>query len=87
MQVKKWVEWCDRCGHGFKVDADDALMELAIEEEVPVGFIKKLLGRKSTKRIVKVEMEKPESSPCPVCGKADRVTVIKLQEDHIEDIK
>jgi len=44
-------------------------------ENVPKkNIISRLLGNKD---------KNPASSPCPVCGKADSVTVIKLQEDKV----
>lgn len=76
--VKRWVEWCDACGHGFKVDAEDVLVTANTSK---VGFVGKLLGRKPK---ITTENVKPEPSPCTVCGKTDNVTVIKLQEDKIE---
>lgn len=76
--VKKWVEWCDSCGHGFKVDAGTDI-QATVKTKI-VGFIGKLLGRKPD---VVTEDIKPDPSPCPVCGKADNVTVIKLQEDKV----
>ena len=74
---KKWVEWCDSCGHGFKVDAENINVEASTSK---VGFVGKLLRRKPK---VVTENIKPEPSPCPVCGKADNVTVIKLQDDKV----
>ena len=75
--IKRWVQWCDSCGHGFKVDAD--IVQFTAETKAQ-GFIAKLL-----KRSPKIEKKnvKPKPSPCPVCGKTDNVTVIKLQEDKV----
>lgn len=75
--IKRWVEWCDSCGHGFKVDAE--IIQFATRTG-RVGIIGKLLKRKPK---TAKENIKPEPSPCPVCGKADNVTVIKLQEDKV----
>lgn len=75
--VKKWAEYCFDCAHGFKIDAD------SIESAVRVGklgFFGKLLRRKAD---VTTENIKPKPSPCPVCGKADKVSVIELMEDKI----
>lgn len=74
---KKWVEWCDSCGHGFKVDAEAINVQASVSK---VGRIAKFLGRKPK---VITENIKPEPSACPVCGKPDNVTVIKLQEDKV----
>ena len=76
--VKKWVEWCDSCGHGFKVDVKELLKTITTINKL--SFISKILRRKP-KEVTKDELPKP--SPCPVCGKVDNVTVIKLQEDKI----
>lgn len=75
--VKKWVEWCDSCGHGFKIDAEEINAHVTVNK---VGFIDRLLRRKP--KIV-TENIKPNPSPCPVCGKANNVTVIKLQDDKV----
>lgn len=75
--VKKWVEWCDSCGHGFKEDAEEINVQATTTK---VRFIDRLLRRKPK---VITENIKPEPSPCPVCGKTDNVTVIKLQEDKV----
>ena len=75
--VKKWVEWCDSCGHGFKINAGGIESTTRVSK---MGFIGKLLGRKPD---VKAEVVKPEPSKCPVCGFKAMVTVIKLQEDKI----
>ena len=75
--VKKWVEWCHSCAHGFKVDAVGIT---SIDRIGRMGFIGKLLRKKPK---VIAEDVKPNPSPCTVCGKADNVTVIKLQEDKV----
>jgi hypothetical protein len=76
-KIKRWVQWCDACGHGFKVDADIVQFAAVIK---PQSFIGKLLKRRpETIR----ENIKPKPSPCPVCGKTESVIVIKLQEDEI----
>ena len=68
---KMWVEWCDSCGHGFKVDAENI--------QIKTSLIKRILRKPKNL----VETIKPAPSPCPVCGKTDNVTVIKLQEDKV----
>jgi len=75
--VKKWVEWCHSCGHGFKVDAGgiESVVKIGV-----LGFMSKLLGREPN---ITTENVKPKPSACPVCGKVDNVTVITLQEDKI----
>jgi transcription elongation factor Elf1 len=75
--VKKWTQWCDSCGHGFKVAAEEIQVNTNVTK---ISFIGKLLGRKPK---VITEDVKPKPSPCPVCGKTDNVTVIKLQEDKV----
>lgn len=80
-QLKKmWVEWCDSCGHGFKVDAEAINMQATKTKVTRIG---RLLGRKPK---VITENIKPEPSACPVCGKPDNVTVIKLKDDKVEVI-
>lgn len=75
--VKMWVEWCHSCGHGFKVNAEVVQFTAKTDK---VGFIAKLLKRKPK---VTTENIRPKPSPCPVCGKADNVTVIELQGDKV----
>ncbi|MHC4463893.1 MAG: hypothetical protein ACYS6W_08715 [Planctomycetota bacterium] len=75
--VKRWVQWCDSCGHGFKVDADIVQFKMKTKAQ---SLIDKLLKRKE--KAVKEDI-KPEPSSCPVCGKSNNVTVIKLQEDKV----
>lgn len=75
--VKRWLEWCDTCGHGFKVDAETVQFTAKAQD---LGVLSKILRRKP--KVVK-ENIKPKPSKCPVCGKADNVTVIKLQEDKV----
>lgn len=76
--VKRWVEFCFACGHGFKVDAEKLLKTVTTKNKL--SFIGKILRRKP-EEVTKDELPKP--SACPVCGKADNVTVITLQEDKI----
>jgi len=76
----KWVEWCHSCGHGFKVDAENVQ---ASTSTGVVGLIGKLLRRKPK---VVTENIRPESSPCPVCGSPDNVTVIILQRDKVGEL-
>ena len=81
--AKKWVQWCDSCGHGFKTDAGDP-SAITIDSKKP-----SILQRLKLKKVVegaKVEYEKPAPANCPVCGKDSNVTVIKLQEDVVESI-
>jgi hypothetical protein len=75
--VKRWVQWCDTCGHGFKTDADIVQFTAAPAKQ---GIVGRLLKR--SPKVIK-ENIKPKPSACPVCGKADNVTVIKLQEDKV----
>lgn len=77
--VKRWVEWCDSCGHGFKVDAEDAVKFTKVKKK---SLLQKLRLKKFEEK-VETDYFKPDPSSCPVCGKADNVTVIKLQEDKV----
>ena len=81
---KKWVMWCDRCGHGFKVDADNP-EEITTTNEVKPTLLQRLKLKKMETKTSK-EIIKPEPLSCPVCGKTDEVTVIKLQECVVESI-
>ena len=80
---KRWMQWCDTCAHAFKTDAGEPLA-MVIDGNKP-----SLLQRLRLKKVVEgvqTEYKKPNPSKCPVCGKNDNVTVIKIQEDVVESI-
>ena len=77
---KKWVQWCDSCAHAFKTEAGEPI------KLVPGKTKPTLLQRLKLKKVeeaVVTDYFKPDPSPCPVCGKVDNVTVMKLQEDKV----
>lgn len=79
--IKKWGEWCHACGHGFKVDAEDAV-KFTISKAKKKTLLQKLRLKKIEEK-VETDYSKPAPSPCPVCGKSDNVMVVELQEDQV----